>query len=151
MTKRTTKRALAEVAWNDLFEFFIGTRWRRDQVLERLGLTPNDAKALHSLDVDKGKRMRSLAQEWGTDPSNATWVVNRLVRKRLAKRASLASDRRVTLVLLTPRGAESRAELLRAFQEPPTELLSLDRDELQTLSQLLRKVRAEVRPGERRE
>lgn len=90
--------------------------------------------------------MRALALEWGTDASNATWVVDRLVQKRLAKRASLAGDCRVTLVLLTAHGAKVRATLLRAFREPPSELLDLHNDEIEALGELLRKVRAKALP-----
>jgi DNA-binding MarR family transcriptional regulator len=135
------KHELATTAWTRLFDFFIGTRWRRDQLLARLGLTPNDAKALHTLDLSAGKRMRELAEEWGTDASNATWVIDRLEDKGLAARVSLESDRRVTLVRLTHRGAKVRAEMLKKFYEPPPELLALSRAELQSLADLLGKLK----------
>jgi len=135
-----SKRALAITGWSRLFDFFIGTRWKRDRVLVRLGLTPNDAKALHTLDMTVGKRMRELAQIWGTDASNATWVIDRLESKGLAARVPLEGDRRVTLVCLTKRGAKVRAQLLKAFYEPPAELLALTRAELQSLGELLGKL-----------
>ena len=84
--------------------------------------------------------MRVLAEEWGTDASNATWVVDRLERKGLAERRTPPEDRRVKLVRLTPRGAEVRDEILRAFYEPPAEMSKLDDAELRELARLLGKL-----------
>lgn len=138
----SSKRAVAAEVWRRLFEVFMSTRPQRDEVLGRVGLTPNDSKALFSLDATEGKPMRALADAWGTDASAATWVVDRLERKGLAERRAAPSDRRVKLVVLTSRGAKTRDEILRAFHEPPPELLALDRQELQTLGELLAKIPA---------
>jgi DNA-binding MarR family transcriptional regulator len=140
MKKALSKRALATEVWRALFQVFMSTRWQRDQVLERHGLTPNDAKALHTLDLDVGKPMRALAEEWGTDASNATWVVDRLEQKGLAVRRTIESDRRVKLVVLTPRGAKTRDAIMRDFYEPPPELLALERQDLLTLGEILAKL-----------
>jgi DNA-binding MarR family transcriptional regulator len=131
---------LATDLWRRFFQFFISTRWQRDAVLQRLGLTPNDAKALNTLDATEGKPMRALADEWGTDASAATWVIDRLERKGLAERRSVAHDRRVKAVFLTPRGLAVREEILRAFYAPPPEFLALDRKELDALGAVLRKL-----------
>ncbi|HEX6533910.1 MAG TPA: MarR family transcriptional regulator [Gemmatimonadaceae bacterium] len=145
MARSSSKRALAGEAWRQLFQLFMSTRWRRDAVLERHGLTPNDAKALHSLDVAEGMRMRALAEAWGTDASNATWVVDRLERKGLAERRTIASDRRVKLVVLTERGARTRDAILRAFHEPPPELLALERGDLLALTEMLARLASAAR------
>ena len=79
---------------------------------ERFGLTPNDARALHTLDASDGKPMRSLADAWGSDASNGTWVVDRLERLGLAERRGLVTDRRVKLAVLTARGIKARDEIL---------------------------------------
>lgn len=133
MANPATKQALAAAAWQRLFEFFMHTSPRREAALERFGLTPNDARALHTLDPAVGRSMRALADSWGTDASNATWVVDRLERKGLARREVPAHDRRIKLVVLTPLGVQTRDELLGAFLEPPPELLTLDRRTLGTL------------------
>jgi DNA-binding MarR family transcriptional regulator len=138
-----TQAAAAE-AWRSLFDVFVRTRWQRDAVLERLGLTPNDAKALSTLDPTDGKPMRALAQAWGTDASAATWVVDRLERKGLAERRAQPGDRRVKLVVLTPGGVQARDEILRAFHEPPPELFALDLQELRALGTILGKLSAAV-------
>src|SRR5262245_63061088 len=140
-TRRATdKKALAARAWRSLFEVFMSTRWQRDQVLERFGLTPNDAKALGTLDPDAGKPMRALAHAWGTDASNATWVVDRLEGLGLAERRSIAHDRRVKLVTLTSRGVKVRDNIMKSFHAPPPELLALEPPELRALEAILGKV-----------
>ena len=142
MADSSTKQALAADVWRNLFAVFMSTRWQRDAVLERLGLTPNDAKVLNTLDGTQGKPMRALAEEWGTDASNVTWVVDRLTEKGLAERRPVAHDRRVKLVALTPRGVKVRDQILRAFHEPPPELLTLERQDLLALRAILEKLAA---------
>jgi DNA-binding MarR family transcriptional regulator len=144
MNPSDDRRAAAAEAWRSLFDVFVRTRWQRDAVLERLGLTPNDAKALNTLDPAEGKPMRALAQAWGTDASAATWVVDRLERKGLAERRAQPGDRRVKLVVLTPLGVQARDEILSAFHEPPPELLALDQHELQSLGEILGRLSAAV-------
>ena len=138
--RASDSKTLASRAWRRLFEVFMSTRWQRDRVLERFGLTPNDAKALGSLDPGDGKPMRVLADAWGTDASNATWVVDRLERLGLAERRATAQDRRVKLVVLTSRGEKTRNEIMRAFHAAPPELLELDPDDLRALDEILGKL-----------
>src|SRR5207249_1284378 len=111
-----------------------------DLVLERLELTPNDARAFSSLDETDGRTMRSLADEWCCDASNATWMVDRLERRGFAERRTLDSDRRVKLVVLTPLGAKVKQELLSGMNEPPPALLDLDQDDLAALLAAVRKL-----------
>ena len=89
--------------------------------------------------------MRALAEAWGTDASNATWVVDRLERKGLAERRTIARDRRVKLVVLTSRGVRTRNAILQAFHEPPPELLTLDRRDLGALGEILGKLASAAR------
>ena len=142
----TSKAALARAVWQRLFDFFIGTRQQRDRILERLGLTPNDVRALHDLDRKQGRTMQSLATAWGCDASNATWIVDRLEQAGLAERRALPGDRRVKLVMLTPAGGKRRAELLRALYEPPPQLRALARADLETLERALSTLPAPAAP-----
>ena len=124
---------LAAEAWAPLIDFVVATGPRRSRVFGELGLTPNDGRALGSLDVAVGRSMRSLAGEWACDASTATWAINRLVAKGLAARREDDRDRRVTLVTLTAAGAETAGRLLDLVHEPPPELLELSDDELVAL------------------
>jgi DNA-binding MarR family transcriptional regulator len=81
--------------------------------------------------------MRSLADEWRCDASNATWIIDRLEGAGLAVRRAAPNDRRVKLVVLTAKGARVKREVLEAFYTPPPELLALDSTELAALERLL--------------
>jgi DNA-binding MarR family transcriptional regulator len=127
------KSALAAEAWKRLFNFFMKTRSQRDRLLARLRLTPNDVRALTELDGSSGRTMRSLAEEWGCDASNATWIVDRLEKRGLVERRGKPGDRRVKLVVLSATGVKARKQLLDGLFEPPPELLALPRATLEVL------------------
>jgi DNA-binding MarR family transcriptional regulator len=147
-TRSGSKSALAAEVWRRLFDFLIATRGQRDRVLGSFGLTPNDVRALGSLDREAGRSMRSLADAWGCDASNATWMIDRLEQRGLAERRSVPSDRRVKLVVLTPLGVKTRAELLEGVYQPPPELLALDRADLEVLRKAVAKLPAgKLPPG----
>lgn len=137
MVTAKTTHARARRVWQLLFDFLISTAPHRTNVLGRFGLTPNDSRALSALSQEEGRTMRSLADEWRCDASNATWIVDRLERAGLAVRRSKPNDRRVKLVLLTPKGARMRREVMEAFYSPPPELLALGTADLTALERLL--------------
>jgi DNA-binding MarR family transcriptional regulator len=141
--RRPGKAALAEEAWGALFDFFIATRNERDPVFAKHGLTPNDAKALFSLDAI-GKTMGSLAGEWMCDASNATWIVDRLEKHGLAERRSSPGDRRVKMVVLTSNGAKIREEVMTEMHKPPAAVYDLDREDLEAIRDVARKLMAVV-------
>ena len=86
--------------------------------------------------------MRSLADEWKCDPSNATWIVDHLEELGLAERRSAPDDRRVKLVVLTVKGQQTRTELLDDFHQPPAGFEALDRADLEALERVLAKLTA---------
>jgi DNA-binding MarR family transcriptional regulator len=135
-----SKTSLAAEVWRGLFGFFLSTRAQRDRVLAQLGLTPNDVRALGSLDQREGRTMRHLADEWACDASNATWIVDRLEKLGLAERRTVPEDRRVKLVVMTATGAKKKAELLKGVYEPPPELLALSEADLATLRDAVAKL-----------
>lgn len=134
------KAALARGVWRLMFDFIIRTSPERTESLGRRGLTPNDSRGLSSLDPEIGRTMRSLAEEWRCDPSNATSIVDRLERFGLAERRSVPHDRRLRLVVLTPKGVQVRRELMQEFYAPPPELLALDRSSLAALRRALERL-----------
>jgi DNA-binding MarR family transcriptional regulator len=131
------KNAVAAEVWKRVFDFFMRGAPQRGKVLARLGLTPNDARALGALDTTKGRTMRSLSDEWGCDASNTTWIIDRLEKRGFVERRSKPGDRRVKLVVLTANGVKARQKLLEGMYEPPQELLDLSRDRLETLHRIL--------------
>jgi DNA-binding MarR family transcriptional regulator len=87
--------------------------------------------------------MRSLADEWQCDPSNATWIVNRLEELGLAQRQPVLHDRRVKLVVLTRKGEKIRTALLDEFHQPPQEFDVLQPTDLEALDRVLAKLMQE--------
>jgi DNA-binding MarR family transcriptional regulator len=140
VTRTTSKKALATEAWEPLARFFFESAKHRQRVFADRNLTPNDARALFALDGVRGRSMSELADEWLCDASNATWIVDRLEERGLAERTTIPTDRRVKLVVLTPKGSRTRDEMVRTLYEPPPELLELEREELEALRDAVAKL-----------
>ncbi len=149
-SRSTGKAALAADAWRLMFDFLNATAPQRHGPLAKHGLTPNDSKALHALDPRVGRTMGSLAAEWICDASNATWIVDRLEKQGLAERRPAPADRRVKLVVLTPKGRRIREELMAELYRPPPEFLALREKDLQALRDALEPVRRAASPSQDR-
>src|SRR5437868_10689780 len=139
------KAAVAAEAWRSIFDFIIATAPQRNRYIGESGLTPNDSRALASLDPQQGRTMGSLAEEWKCDASTATWIVDRLEQRGLAQRRPHPTDRRARLVVLTPAGVRLRAKTTERMYVPPTELMELDLGELIALRDAV----ASLSPGSR--
>ena len=133
MSPRSRARESASAAWRHIFDYILATAADRVALLDRLGLTPAESRALSSLDPDAGRSMRSLAEEWSCDPSNATWLVDRLERQGLAKRVPRDGDRRVKAVVLTPKGKKLQGDLIESLYTPPPDLVALPQRDLDAL------------------
>ena len=146
MSKSATD-ASARRVWQALFDLLIRSAPVRTASLARRGLTPNDSRALFSLDPRTGRSMRTLADEWQCDPSNATFIVDRLEELGLASRQPLLHDKRVKLVMLTRKGEKTRTDLLHEFHQPPAEFDGLDRTDLEALERIVTKLTSEPTPA----
>lgn len=145
--KSTAQERAAAAAWRRIFDYIVATAPERVAVLDRLGLTPAESRSLTSLDPNAGLSMRSLADEWQCDPSNATWLVDRLERQGLARRIGKDGDRRVKVVVLTPKGRRIRTELLESQYTPPRDLVALPQRDLEALSAAASKLPVRHRPA----
>ncbi|MFF3210065.1 MarR family winged helix-turn-helix transcriptional regulator [Streptomyces sp. NPDC002886] len=81
-----------------------------------LGLTASQATALREMSGPMA--MRELAERMSCEPSNATFVVDKLEKLLLIERHPHPTDRRAKQLVLTPEGAALRTRLL--------DLLSVD-------------------------
>jgi DNA-binding MarR family transcriptional regulator len=129
----------AAEAWRLMFEFLMRSAPQRLRSQQKHGLTPNDSRALFSLDKD-GKPIGMLAREWGCDPSTATWLVDRLERTNLAERVPSPDDRRVKLVRVTDKGTETIKDLMAAYHQPPPEMARLSQHDLDEVVRILTKL-----------
>ena len=100
------------------------------------GLTNAQAVALRELTGPM--TLRELADRMSCEPSNATFVSDRLGEQGLIERRPHPQDRRAKQIVLTLKGAELRDRLLEELAKgSPLELL--DQAEQDTLHQLLRR------------
>ncbi|MDA5286229.1 MarR family winged helix-turn-helix transcriptional regulator [Streptomyces sp. NPDC054904] len=75
-----------------------------------LGLTSAQAVALR--EMSGPMTMRDLAERMSCEPSNTTFVIDKLEKQRLVERHPHPTDRRAKHLVLTPEGTELRARLL---------------------------------------
>jgi DNA-binding MarR family transcriptional regulator len=133
------KASVAAEAWRSIFDFIVATAPQRNRYLSEAGLTPNDSRALSSLD-GKGRTMGSLAQEWNCDASTATWIVDRLEAKGLVLRRPHPTDRRAKLVVLTAAGTKVQRKTTERMYVPPAALLELEISDLVRLRDAVRRL-----------
>ncbi|MFI8103892.1 MarR family winged helix-turn-helix transcriptional regulator [Streptomyces sp. NPDC086023] len=107
----------------------------------RLGLTAPQATALR--EMSGPMTMRELAERMSCEPSNTTFVIDRLEKQGLVERRPHPTDRRAKHLVLTPEGAGLRERLtgLLAVDSP---LAGLSEEEKKVLHGLLE--RAIARP-----
>ena len=108
-----------------------------DHVRERatgLGLTAAQATALR--EMTGPMTMRELAERMSCEPSNATFVVDKLEKQGLVERHPHPTDRRAKRLVLTDAGTALRDRLLRLLsQDSP--LAALTPQQQRTLQDLL--------------
>ncbi|MGI5324224.1 MarR family winged helix-turn-helix transcriptional regulator [Actinomadura nitritigenes] len=117
------------------------SRQIEEHVRERattLGLTGPQATALRELTGPM--TMRDLAERMSCEPSNATFVVDKLEKRGLVERRPHPQDRRAKQLVLTPDGTELRARLLELLSKD-SPLRGLGQDELGALQKLLLRAR----------
>jgi DNA-binding MarR family transcriptional regulator len=100
----------------------------------RLGLSAAQAVALRELTGPM--TMGELAERMSCEPSNTTFIIDRLEASGYVERRIHPKDRRAKHILLTTRGAELREQLLTYLAEG-SPLQPLNQEEQQILHQLL--------------
>src|SRR4029450_10630811 len=140
MSPKSAAGVLSQRVWRAMFDFLVHSAPQRNRAVAERGPPPNDSRALFSPDRSEGRSMRSLADAWDCDPSNATWIVDRLEKLGLAERRAVPHDRRVKLVALTVKGQRKRAALVKGCHPPPAELRTLEPEDLEALDRILAKL-----------
>jgi DNA-binding MarR family transcriptional regulator len=106
-------------------------------VAEELGITPTQVVALREL--SDPITARELATRMSCEPSNATFVLDRLEQQSLIQRRPHPTDRRAKLIVLTPAGRRYRANVLKHLgaQSPLAPLTATQQESLRDLLQTL--------------
>jgi MarR family transcriptional regulator, organic hydroperoxide resistance regulator len=111
------------------------------------GLTAAQATALREL---TGPMTTSeLAERMSCEPSNATYVIDKLEKQALVERRPHPTDRRARQLVLTDRGSALRDRLLELLQQdsPLAGLSAPEQDALHDLLQRARGLRHHERTG----
>jgi MarR family transcriptional regulator, organic hydroperoxide resistance regulator len=102
----------------------------------KLGLTAAQATALRELTGPM--TITELAERMTCEPSNATFIVDKLEKQELVKRRPHPTDRRARQLVLTPKGSALRGKLLELLmQDSP--LAGLSPQEQDALHDLLQR------------
>ena len=129
----------AQEAWSLMGKLFWEVRPRMIRVAGEFGLTPPQLFALRQLDPDEPVPMRALASALNCDSSNVTGLVDGLEAQRLVERREAEHDRRMRMLVVTPRGREVRERLLEAIEEVPEAIASLSSADQRALRDILRR------------
>jgi len=140
VSRRPTKADLADATWSTVLAFVMARKEILVEVAVEFDLTPGDLQALMSLDPDEPRPMKALAAEFRCDPSNATWIVDRLEQRGIVERQSLPHDRRVRAVAVTTQGRVVRDGIAARLAAAPPEFDALTAEELDLLRGLVVKL-----------
>jgi DNA-binding MarR family transcriptional regulator len=139
MNSTGTAQAPLQEAWGLMGRLFWEMRPRMIRVAGEFGLTPPQLFALRSLDPDEPVPMRALATALNCDSSNVTGLVDGLTAQGLVERREAQHDRRMRLLVVTPRGREVRERLFDVMQEVPEQLQGLSAADQRALRDILRR------------
>jgi DNA-binding MarR family transcriptional regulator len=133
--ERTT--TAAREAWRLFWRIFHEDKRRRWAILSELGIAPQQAMAIGTLEPGQALPMSALAEALHCDNSNITGIVDRLEAAGLAERRPDERDRRVKAVVLTEKGEWMRIEIERRAGEPPPPLAALADEDAIALRDIL--------------
>jgi DNA-binding MarR family transcriptional regulator len=141
VTTATTKNGaragedLGRETWSLLQELVFADRPRWISAIREYDLIPPHWIALQML--EEPRPMGELAKQLACDNSNITWITDKLEERGLVTRTQAEHDRRVRLLVLTPKGRKLREEIGDRLAEPPPSIAELSADDLRTLRDVL--------------
>ena len=139
MDSTTAAQTPLQEAWALMGRLFWEMRPRMIRVAGEFGLTPPQLFALRTLDPDEPVPMRALAAALNCDSSNVTGLVDGLTAQGLVERREAEHDRRMRLLVVTPRGREVRERLFEVMQEVPEQLQGLSAADQRALRDILQR------------
>ncbi|MDX6679075.1 MAG: hypothetical protein QOE31_3127 [Solirubrobacteraceae bacterium] len=129
----------AQEAWSLMGKLFWEVRPRMIRVAGEFGLTPPQLFALRQLEPDEPVPMRALAAALNCDSSNVTGLVDGLEAQGLVERREAEHDRRMRMLVVTPRGREVRRRLFETIHEVPEPIAQLSAADQRALRDILRR------------
>jgi DNA-binding MarR family transcriptional regulator len=138
-TTAPARPSAASEAWVLLHELVASQRGRVMCISSEFDLAPGQMMALKWLDPETPVPMRELANAMSCDNSNVTGIIDRLEDRGLVERRPAAHDRRVKMLVVTPKGQELRRQIKERMEQAPPQLMRLSEAEQSALRDLLRK------------
>jgi DNA-binding MarR family transcriptional regulator len=136
-------RAAREV-WRAMADLVLDNE-RRREVSDRVGLSFGKTRALRRI-ARRPMPMGELAALLGVDPPNLTTIIDDLERAGLVERQPHPTDRRVKLVLATSVGAALAERADEVLARPPSSMLELSAEDLESLGRILSRVGRDREP-----
>ena len=132
-----------------MWDVYKASRPYMEAVAAEFDLTPMQGYALKLLTTDRPIAMSELADTLACDASNVTPIIDRLEERGLVDRRSAEHDRRVKVLVVTPRGARLRERLIERMKEPPPAIAGLSRADQRELRDILHRALGTVDATER--
>jgi DNA-binding MarR family transcriptional regulator len=133
-----TKVSPASEAWQLVNELVHSQRQALMAIASELELSVPQTMALRRLDPERPMAMSELAGALRCDNSNVTGIIDRLEDRELVRREPSAHDRRVKMLIVTPKGEALRDRLAELWDRPPAALAQLHPDDQIALRDILR-------------
>jgi len=141
----------AQQLWAAVIESFAGWEQRATEAAEAVGLSPVSAWALVQLDPEHPISQKELAARLKCNPSTVVDPTDRLEEAGLVNRQPRPSDRRVNVLVLTPKGKKIREHLIERLFEPPVAFRKLPaRDQARFRAVILEAVAGEASRASKR-
>jgi DNA-binding MarR family transcriptional regulator len=109
----------AHELWALVVESFRGWEKRVNEAAATVALSPVSAWALVQLDPDHPISQKDLAARLHCNPSTVVDPTDRLEESGLVSRQANPADRRMNVLIVTPKGKHVRDELIGRLFEPP--------------------------------
>lgn len=130
----------AQELWALMVATFPGWEQRMNEVSAQVNLSPVSAWALVQLDPHEPISQKELAARLKCNPSTVVDPTDRLEEAGLVVRRPKSADRRVNVLVVTPKGVTVRKRLLARLLEPPAAFRRLSAKEQARFREVLREV-----------
>ncbi len=138
----------AQELWALVVASLAGWEQRMNDAAAGAGLSPVSAWALVQLDPEHPISQKELAARLKCNPSTVVDPTDRLEEAGMVVRQAKVADRRVNVLVVTPRGARVRDELIGRLFEPPAAFRRLPARDQARLRDVMRDAVGGAKPAQ---
>jgi MarR family transcriptional regulator, organic hydroperoxide resistance regulator len=133
----------AQELWALLVASLAGWESRMNEASAAAGLSPVVAWALTQLDPEQPISQKELAKRLHCNPSTVVDPTDRLEEAGYVVRRPKPADRRVNVLVVTPKGAAVRKQLITRLLQPPAAFRNVSAKEYARFREVLRQAAAD--------